>query len=91
MSPEFAATTAAWGEHVLPAMLLLGLGTRVAALGMLVMTAVIQVFVYSDAYATHGIWAALLAWLVLRGPGTTSLDHGLDRWLTRSSGATGPG
>lgn len=91
MTPEFAATAAAWGEHVLPAMLLLGLGTRVAALGLLVMTAVIQVFVYPDAYATHGIWAALLAWLALRGPGTISLDHGLDRWLTRSSGATSPG
>jgi len=91
MSPESAAIAAAWGEHLLPAMLLLGLGTRLAALGLLVMTAVIQVFVYPDAYATHGIWAALLAWLVLRGPGTISLDRGLDRWLTRSSAAPGPG
>lgn len=84
LSPEFAATAAAWAEHLLPAMLLLGLRTRLAAVGLLAMTFVIQVFVYPDAYPTHGTWAALLAWLALRGPGAISLDHGLDRWLARS-------
>jgi len=83
LSAELAATAAAWGEHLLPAMLLLGLGSRGAALGLLAMTAVIQVFVYPDAYATHGTWAALLAWLVLRGPGAISLDRALDLWLKR--------
>jgi putative oxidoreductase len=78
-APELAATLAACGEHLLPLMLLLGLGTRLAALGLLAMTAVIQVFVYPGAYATHGVWAAVLLWLIARGPGAISLD----RWLER--------
>jgi len=90
LSPELAATAAAWGEHLLPALLLLGLGTRLAAVGLLAMTIVIQVFVYPDAYATHGTWAALLAWLALRGPGAISLDRALDFGLARSRRAIEP-
>jgi putative oxidoreductase len=75
--PELAAPMAATAEHLLPLLLLLGLGTRFAALGLLGMTLVIQLFVYPGAYATHGTWAALLLYLVSRGPGLWSLDH----WL----------
>ena len=75
MSPTLAAYMASTAEHVLPVLLLLGLGTRFAALGLLGMTAVIQVFVYPDAYATHGTWAAVLLYLVARGPGVASIDH----------------
>lgn len=75
LAPELAATLAAVGEHVLPLLLLLGLGTRFAALGLLVMTAVIQFGVYPSAYPTHGVWAAVLLWLMVRGPGVVSLDH----------------
>ena len=39
------------------------------------MTLVIQVFVYPSAYPTHGLWAALLLYLMARGPGVLSLDH----------------
>jgi len=39
------------------------------------MTLVIQVFVYPGAYATHGTWAALLLYLMARGPGVFSIDH----------------
>ena len=77
ISPELGATPAALGEHVLPLMLLLGLGTRFAALGLLVMTAVIQLLVYPAAYPTHGVWAAVLLWLMVRGPGAVSIDHAL--------------
>ena len=77
ISPELGATLAALGEHVLPLMLLLGLGTRFAALGLLVMTAVIQLLVYPAAYPTHGVWAAVLLWLMVRGPGAVSIDHAL--------------
>jgi putative oxidoreductase len=77
ISPELGATLAAFGEHVLPLMLLLGLGTRFAALGLLVMTAVIQLLVYPAAYPTHGVWAAVLLWLMVRGPGAVSIDHAL--------------
>jgi putative oxidoreductase len=75
LPPELAATLAAFGEHLLPVLLLLGLGTRLAALGLLAMTAVIQFMVYPSAYAIHGVWAAVLLWLMVRGPGAVSLDH----------------
>ena len=80
--PELAAPLAATAEHVLPLLLLIGLATRFSALGLLGMTAVIQVFVYPDAYPTHGVWAALLLYLVARGPGAVSID----RWLARRYG-----
>lgn len=83
LSPEVGATLAALGEHVLPLMLLLGLGTRFAALGLLIMTAVIQVLVYPAAYPTHGVWAAVLLWLMVRGPGALSVDHVLAVWWRR--------
>lgn len=75
LSPELGALLAALGEHALPLLLLLGLGTRLAAFGLLVMTAVIQLLVYPGAYATHGVWAAVLLWLMAQGPGVLSLDH----------------
>ena len=79
LSPELGAVLAAFGEHLLPLLLLLGLGTRFAALGLLAMTAVIQLLVYPAAYPTHGVWAAVLLWLMVRGPGVFSLDHLLAR------------
>lgn len=75
VSPEWAASSAAVCEHVFAAMLLLGLGSRLAAIGLLAMTAVIEIFVYPDAYATHGVWATVLLYLVARGPGPCALDH----------------
>lgn len=79
--PHLAAVGATLAEHLLPVLLLLGLMTRGAALGLLAMTLVIQVFVYPGAWATHGLWAACLLALVARGPGALSLDGllGLDR------------
>ena len=59
--------------------ILLGLATRLSALGLLGMTLVIQLLVYPGAYATHGTWAALLLLLVARGPGVLSLDQLLRR------------
>jgi putative oxidoreductase len=74
---EIAANLAAWTEHLLPLLLVLGLFVRLSALALLGMTLVIQVFVYPDAWATHLSWAGLLLYLVGRGAGTLSLD----RWL----------
>jgi len=78
---DVAAVMATVAEHLLPALLVLGLMTRLSALGLLAMTAVIQVFVYPDAWITHGLWAAPLLAVAARGPGRWSLDHhlGLDR------------
>lgn len=75
IDPVLAAHLAAISEHLFPLMLVLGLATRMSAAALLGMTLVIQCFVYPDAWPTHGTWAALLLWLVARGPGTASLDH----------------
>ncbi|MCG3185948.1 MAG: hypothetical protein IOMNBAOH_00494 [Rhodocyclaceae bacterium] len=81
--PEFAAPMTALAEHLLPMLMLVGLGTRFAALALLGMTLVIQLFVYPGAYATHGTWAAVLLYLMARGPGAASLDHALATWARR--------
>ena len=83
IAPELAAPLAATAEHLFPVLILIGLGTRFSALALLGMTLVIQVFVYPGAYATHGTWAAVLLYLIARGPGKLSLDH----WLARGYGA----
>ena len=72
---DLAAVLATTAEHLLPALMILGLFTRLSALGLLAMTAVIQVFVYPDAWVTHGLWAAALLALIAQGPGRFSLDH----------------
>lgn len=80
IAPSVAALLAATAEHVLALLLLLGLATRFAALGLLSMTLVIQLLVYPDAYPTHATWAAVLLYLLARGPGVFSLDHLLARY-----------
>ncbi len=77
LAPELAAHLAAYAEHLFPFLLVLGLLTRPSALALLGMTAVIQVFVYPDAWPTHLTWAGLLLVLVARGGGAWSLD----RWI----------
>ncbi|MBE0550661.1 MAG: DoxX family protein [Rubrivivax sp.] len=86
IAPELAAPMAALAEHVFPLLLLIGLATRLSALALLVMTLVIQVFVYPGAYATHGTWAAVLLYLMARGPGALSVDH----WLAGRHAAAHP-
>lgn len=72
---QFAAIAATTAEHLLPLMLMLGLGTRVAALGLLIMTMVIQIFVYPDAWwSVHMSWVALALTILLLGPGRLSFD-----------------
>jgi putative oxidoreductase len=72
--PAIAAVTAAAVEIAGPVMLVLGLGTRLAAAAMLGMTLVIQIFVYPQHYPDHLLWAGPLLYLLLRGPGKWSLD-----------------
>ncbi|SLN43644.1 DoxX [Aquimixticola soesokkakensis] len=76
---DLAAVLATLAEHALPVLLVLGLATRLSALGLLGMTLVIQTFVYPDAWQTHGLWGACFAALIARGPGRLSLDHLWDR------------
>lgn len=75
--PEIAAVMATTAEHLLPALMIAGLFTRFAALGLIGMTAVIEIFVYPDAWITHGLWASALFALVVLGPGRFSLDRAL--------------
>ncbi len=75
LPPDLAAYLATTAEHVFPVLLVLGFATRLSALGLLGMTAVIQLFVYPGAWPEHGLWATLLFWIVARGPGVVSLDH----------------
>lgn len=73
--PAPAAVLATVAEHVLPVLLILGLFARVSALGLLIMTAVIQLFVFPGAWVTHGLWAVALLVTLAQGPGRLSLDH----------------
>jgi putative oxidoreductase len=75
LSPWLAAHLAAMAELTMPVLLVLGLASRLAALALLGMTLVIQLFVYPDAYLVHGLWAVALLTIIARGPGVFSLDH----------------
>lgn len=72
---DIAAHMATYAEHLFPVLLVLGFMTRLSALGLLGMTAVIQLFVYPDAWPTHLSWAALLITIITFGPGGWSLDR----------------
>lgn len=75
IDPTLAAYLATFAEHFFPVLLVLGLATRYAALALLGMTLVIEIFVYPDAWPTHGTWAACFLILMTQGPGKISLDH----------------
>lgn len=79
LPPELAAHLAAGAEHVFPILLLLGLATRLSAAALAVMTLTIQIFVYPDAYPTHGVWLTVLLLLMMRGGGVLALDRLLAR------------
>lgn len=78
LSPEVAAPLAAYAEQIFPILLVLGLLTRLSALFLLIMTLVIQIFVFPEAWWTvHILWVALAAILISRGPGALALDAAL--------------
>jgi putative oxidoreductase len=73
--PQMAAYLATAAELALPPLLIVGLFTRFAALALLIMTLVIEIFVYPNAFDTHGVWAVSLLYLMKHGAGFASLDH----------------
>jgi putative oxidoreductase len=75
IDPTIAACASAFSEHFFPILLVIGVATRFSALALLFMTAVIEIFVYPDAWPTHGVWATCFLVLIARGPGSLSLDH----------------
>jgi putative oxidoreductase len=73
--PVFAAYLVSVATFLLPIMLALGLGTRFAALGLLMMTAAMHLYLMPHAlWSTHVYWASILMVLVALGPGRLSLD-----------------
>ena len=75
IDPVSAAYLATVSEHLFSVLLVLGLATRFSAIALLGMTAVIQIFVYPDAWPTHLSWAGLLLPLIAMGGGRLSLDR----------------
>lgn len=75
VKPEIAAYAATYSEHLFPLLLVLGLFTRFAALALLIMTSIIEIFVYPAAWPTHLSWAGLMLPLIALGGGKLSLDR----------------
>lgn len=76
ISPDLAVPMTVYAEFFLPILLFIGLATRFAAAGLLVMTLVIQFFVFPDAWwSVHVMWAALAAIIIARGAGILSIDQ----------------
>jgi putative oxidoreductase len=75
LPPDVAAYATTIAEHVFPVLLVLGLASRLSALGLIIMTLIIQLFVYPEAWPTHILWFAPLLLILARGPGALSLDH----------------
>ncbi len=73
-APAVTAFAAGSAEILLPILLVLGLATRLAALGLLVMTVVVQLTV-PGGWPLHLTWAAMALGIMAWGPGRVSLDH----------------
>ena len=73
-APGLMAFAAGSAEILLPILLVLGLATRLAAFGLLLMTLVVQLTV-PDGWPLHLTWAAMALGVMAGGPGRISLDH----------------
>ena len=83
LDPAVAARIAMVQELTIPILLFLGLATRVATLPLLGMIAVIQTFVYPNAFNEHLVWGAILVLLLTRGPGVFSIDYLISRYAQK--------
>ena len=84
LDPLLAAQLATAVELGVPLLLFAGLATRLATLPLLGMIAVIQIFVYPNAWSDHLLWGSILVFLLTRGPGAISLDHLIARKAIRA-------
>jgi putative oxidoreductase len=77
--PHWPAEAMAWlataVELGAPAMILAGLGTRLAAGTLIGMTLFIQFCVYWRDYPSHMLWLSILLFILVRGPGPWSADR----------------
>jgi putative oxidoreductase len=81
LPPAVAANLAATQELLFSSLLIVGLASRFAALGLLLMTAVIVIFVYPQTWPENLLWAGPLLYVVARGPGGWSVDALIRRWI----------
>lgn len=73
-APAVMAFLSGCGEIIFPTLLVLGLATRFAGLGLLLMTVVVELTV-PDGWPIHITWAAMALAIMRYGPGRVSLDH----------------
>ena len=70
---KVAAVMGTTGELVFPIMILLGLGTRLGALGLLMMSIIIEVTYLHN--ITHIMWIVMSMYLFLYSSGKVGFDH----------------
>ena len=75
--PMLAAYVVSYAEFILPIMLVLGFGARFAALGMLIMTAVISIYIDAGDVMepAHLLVRRSSRCCSTQGPGRISVDH----------------
>ena len=73
-APAVMAFLSGCGEIMFPVLLVLGLGTRFAALGLLFMTLIVELTV-PEGWPIHLTWAAMALGIMAWGPGRISIDH----------------
>ncbi len=79
-APTLFAFLSGSGEIVFPILLVLGLATRFAALGLLAMTVIVELTV-PDGWPIHITWAAMALGVMAHGPGRLSIDYGIRRFV----------
>jgi putative oxidoreductase len=72
--PKVMAFLSGSGEIVFPILLVIGLGTRFAATGLLLMTCIVELTV-PDGWPIHLTWAAMALGIMAWGPGRFAADH----------------
>jgi putative oxidoreductase len=73
-APTLMAFLSGSGEIIFPTLLVLGLATRFAALGLLCMTVIVELTV-PDGWPVHITWAAMALGIMAWGPGRFSIDY----------------
>jgi putative oxidoreductase len=72
--PAIFAFMSGCGEVMFPVLLVLGLGTRFAATGLILMTCIIELTV-PDGWPIHLTWLAMALGIAAWGPGLISIDY----------------
>jgi putative oxidoreductase len=88
LPPHVAAVAGTFGELFFSSLLVLGIASRLGAIGLFAVNAMAVISYanvllaegYEAALAQHVLWGSILIYLMMYGPGKLSLDH----WLTRS-------